>query len=100
MIYPLAAVDPISDSLLNYGFAGALLLVLFWFLRALVTLGVKPFVESTLQNQVAMANAMEKIREATERTALVVAEIASRLLDHTSTMERRYDAGGCHTPRV
>lgn len=71
----LADVSPITDSLLNYGFAGALLLVLFWFLKALVVHGVKPFVESTLKNQATLVTAMEAVRASSERTAALVADL-------------------------
>lgn len=82
MIGPIIAADaaggdfaPMSSSFLNYGFAGALLFVLFWFLRALVVMGVKPFVESTLKNQAVLVSAMESVRASSERTAELVADL-------------------------
>lgn len=67
----------VENAFLNYGFAGVLLGILFWFLRALVTLGVKPFVESTLKNQAALVEAMDAVRLSSERTATLVADLHS-----------------------
>ena len=75
----MLAIDPISDSFLNYGFAGALLIVLFWFLRALVTKGVAPFVESTLRNQADLVVAMEAVRSSSEKTASLVGDLHREL---------------------
>lgn len=80
----LADVAPITDSLLNYGFAGALLAVLFWFLRALVVHGVRPFVESTLKNQAALVTAMEAVRASSERTADLVGDLHRDLKKRSS----------------
>lgn len=86
----VAAIDgnP-AESLANYGFAGILLGMLFWFLRALVNNGVKPFVESTIKNQQAQAVAMEKqviamesIRSSSEKLSQLVASMDEQLREH------------------
>lgn len=86
----VAAIDgnP-AESLANYGFAGVLLGMLFWFLRALVNNGVKPFVESTIKNQLALATAMEKqvlalesIRSSSEKVSQLVASMDQQLREH------------------
>lgn len=78
-----------AESLANYGFAGILLGMLFWFLRALVNNGVKPFVESTIKNQQALAVAMEKqvtaleaIRGSSEHVSNAVASMDKQLREH------------------
>ena len=78
-----------AESLANYGFAGILLGMLFWFLRALVNNGVKPFVESTIKNQQSMATAMEKqvtalesIHQSSEKVSALVASMDQQLRDH------------------
>lgn len=78
-----------AESLANYGFAGILLGMLFWFLRALVNNGVKPFVESTIKNQQSMATAMEKqvtalesIRLSSEKVSELVALMDKQLREH------------------
>lgn len=81
-----------AESLANYGFAGILLGMLFWFLRALVNNGVKPFVESTIKNQQALAEAMgkqvtalESIRNSSEKMSELVASMDKQLREHMIT---------------
>lgn len=74
---------PMASSFLNYGFAGLLLFILFWFLRALVVHGVKPFVESTLKNQATLVTAMEAVRASSERTAELVGDMHRDLRGRT-----------------
>lgn len=78
-----AEFAPMASSFLNYGFAGLLLFILFWFLRALVVHGVKPFVESTLKNQATLVAAMEAVRASSERTAELVGDLHRDLRGRT-----------------
>ncbi len=66
------------------GIAGALLGVLFWFLRALVNYGVKPFIEATLRNQAALACTMEAIREAMVGTTTALIVLDKRIEGHVA----------------
>lgn len=84
----LAALDSVEEVFLSYGLAGLLLFVLFWFLKALVEHGVKPFVAGTLSAQTRMAESLTSIQESHIRIVGLVESLNTRLTAHMASDER------------
>lgn len=84
----LAAIDSVEEVFLSYGLAGLLLFVLFWFLKALVEHGVKPFVAGTLSAQTRMAESLTSIQESHIRIVGLVESLNTRLTAHMASDER------------
>lgn len=84
---PTLVALSLDEAVVQFGVAGIAIGVLLWFLRALVTHGVVPFVQGTLANQQRIAEAIVGVESSTRETARVMVELTGRLDRHMTKDE-------------